>query len=57
MRKSNCLMCSAALVLPGDVMVGEIIACESCGEEHEVLEVNDAPRVGPAPEIEEDWGE
>jgi lysine biosynthesis protein LysW len=39
------------------VVLGEIVACQGCGEEHEILQVSPRTLIGPAPEIEEDWGE
>ncbi len=52
----ECPECGATVPLPEDVMQGEILSCPDCGIELEVLSV-DPPRVGPAPEEEEDWGE
>ena len=37
-------------------MVGEIIECEECGVELEVVSVNPL-KLELAPEVEEDWGE
>lgn len=52
----TCPECGSALNVPQDVMEHEIISCEACGVELEVLST--APlQVGLAPEEEEDWGE
>ncbi len=52
---AQCPECEAEVSLQG-LMVGEIIYCNDCGAELEVLSVEE-PRVALAPEIEEDWGE
>jgi alpha-aminoadipate carrier protein LysW len=53
---STCPECEAILVIPTDVLEGEIIRCADCGAELEVVEINPVV-LGLAPEIEEDWGE
>jgi alpha-aminoadipate/glutamate carrier protein LysW len=35
---------------------GDLLVCGDCGVELEVLDTN-APRLGLAPPVEEDWGE
>lgn len=52
----ECPECGAEVTLPEDAMQGEILSCPDCGIELEVLSL-DPPKVGPAPEEEEDWGE
>ncbi|MER7845952.1 lysine biosynthesis protein LysW [Kitasatospora sp. NPDC096077] len=53
-----CLVCDSTVEIQTDWEVGEIVACDSCGQEHEVVEKSDATvKVELAPEVEEDWGE
>jgi alpha-aminoadipate/glutamate carrier protein LysW len=35
---------------------GDLVVCDDCGAELEVLDAG-APRLGLAPPVEEDWGE
>lgn len=55
-KMTNCPECDGTITLPSDAMDGEIIRCDDCGVELEVLSVDPAS-VGLAPEIQEDWGE
>ena len=52
-----CPECEAALTPPSDAMLGEILACDDCGAELEVLAVEPGLSLGLAPEVQEDWGE
>ena len=52
----GCLECEAALELPEDRVIGEIIPCPECGCEMEVTSLEPFA-MEMAPEIEEDWGE
>lgn len=51
-----CPECDSAITVPEDLVVSEIVACDACGAELEVTAVEPVA-LGPAPEIEEDWGE
>ncbi len=51
-----CPECGASVDLEFDVVEGEIIACEECEAELEVISVNPL-ELDLAPEEEEDWGE
>jgi alpha-aminoadipate carrier protein LysW len=52
----RCPECQAAVVLPGEVIVTEIVDCDGCAAELEVIGL--APvLLALAPEVEEDWGE
>ena len=51
-----CPVCDAELTLPDDAVEGELMTCEECGSELEVISV-DPPELAEAPESEEDWGE
>ncbi len=53
---TNCPECDGRVTLPADAVEGEIVRCDDCGTELEVLSVN-PPSLGVAPEIQEDWGE
>lgn len=53
---AECQECGADVALPSDVVEGEIIQCEDCGVELEVITL-DPPKLELAPEEEEDWGE
>jgi len=54
----NCPECDAALKIPDDASVGEIVSCPDCGADFEIskksgsdIELKQAETVG------EDWGE
>lgn len=53
---ATCPICDADVRLPADVMENELIACQDCGSELEVLSL-DPVQLVEAPETEEDWGE
>ena len=53
---AECMECGAELDLASDVEVGELIVCEDCGAEFEVMGL-DPITLEAAPEVEEDWGE
>ena len=53
---AECVECGAEMSLADDVEIGEIVDCDTCGTELEVVDV-DPPVVEVAPELEEDWGE
>ena len=54
----TCPECDAALAVPGDAAVGEIISCGDCGADYEIAK-KDGPDVElkQAESIGEDWGE
>ena len=52
----TCPECGASVDLDFDVVEGEIITCEECGAELEVISANPL-ELALAPEEEEDWGE
>ncbi len=55
-KQAECPECAADVILPDDVMEGEIVQCPECGLELEVVQL-DPPTLEIAPEEEEDWGE
>lgn len=53
---TECPSCAGEVRLARAPLCGEVVRCESCSVELEVVSV--APlRVEEAPEVEEDWGE
>jgi alpha-aminoadipate carrier protein LysW len=53
---AGCPVCREELVLPDELLVTEILECDNCGAELEVMALR--PLVlALAPEVEEDWGE
>lgn len=56
--ESSCLSCSDQIRIIDGTLVGEIVACTSCGQEHEVVAIQSKKvELSFAPEVEEDWGE
>ncbi|MFB1483087.1 lysine biosynthesis protein LysW [Corallococcus sp. RDP092CA] len=51
----QCPLC-AQPVPGGNRMVGEVLSCDGCSAELEVVGLNPL-RLEEAPEVEEDWGE
>ncbi|AEB11419.1 lysine biosynthesis protein LysW [Marinithermus hydrothermalis] len=51
----ECLECGNAITVENPEL-GELLVCDSCGAELEVVEL-DPLRLEPAPEEAEDWGE
>jgi alpha-aminoadipate carrier protein LysW len=52
----GCPECGQALVVTGALLVTQVLECEGCGVELEVMALS--PLVlALAPEVEEDWGE
>ena len=52
----ECPVCDAQVTISGDPVEGELLECEDCGTELEILAV-DPITLGEAPDAEEDWGE
>ena len=48
--------CEGAVGLPADARQGEIVSCDDCGAELELL-ATEPVSLAIAPEVEEDWGE
>ncbi|AUG99976.1 lysine biosynthesis protein LysW [Prodigiosinella confusarubida] len=57
MRKYQCMTCSAMIDVDDDILVGEIVECGACGQEHELIKQDNVLKLDFAPEVEEDWGE
>ncbi|TYP79031.1 lysine biosynthesis protein LysW [Paenibacillus methanolicus] len=57
MSQLLCLVCKDEITVEQSATTGEIVECESCGQEHEVHAAGNIFTVELAPEIEETWGE
>jgi len=53
---NECPVCGAELALADDVVKGELLECDDCGCELEVVSTDPA-KLEEAPEAEEDWGQ
>ncbi|MBU1097949.1 MAG: lysine biosynthesis protein LysW [Ignavibacteriae bacterium HGW-Ignavibacteriae-2] len=56
MKKADCPVCDALLELDDKVVSGELIECQDCGAELEVIKTNPV-KLREAPQEEEDWGQ
>lgn len=56
MSEVECVECGASVRVSEDVMRGEILVCQDCGVELEVIEL-DPLMIDRAPMEMEDWGE
>ena len=52
----SCPECAADVSIPAASRINEILVCDDCASELELLAVA-PPLLGIAPEVEEDWGE
>ncbi|MBH5317600.1 lysine biosynthesis protein LysW [Paenibacillus sp. GSMTC-2017] len=57
MSDLSCLVCRSDIEVEAQVTTGEIVECDSCGQEHEVQVESSLISIALAPEIEETWGE
>lgn len=53
---SSCCECESPVTVPADAVEGEVVACETCSAELEVVGL-DPVELALAPEMAEDWGE
>ena len=54
----NCPECDAALKIPEDASIGEIVSCPDCGADFEIASKNGAAyELKHAEKVGEDWGE
>ena len=51
-----CPVCGSAIDVPAAVLAGEVLACDDCGAELEVTNIEPLT-LAEAPEVDEDWGE
>ena len=55
---TSCNECGAALSVPNDAIVGELVSCKDCSTEYEVAEMAGGNvLLKPAEQVGEDWGE
>ena len=52
----ECPICAAEIQLAGNALSGELVVCDDCGTELEVINT-DPVELAEAPSAEEDWGE
>jgi len=52
----ECPVCAADVELADDAMASELIVCEDCGAELEIVSLDPA-KLAEAPSAEEDWGQ
>ncbi len=52
----ECPVCGAEVELASDAVVGELLSCDDCGMELEILNLKPI-EIGEAPSAEEDWGQ
>ncbi|WP_433946742.1 lysine biosynthesis protein LysW [Paenibacillus sp. SN-8-1] len=57
MAELSCLVCKSEIEVEERATTGEIVECDSCGQEHEVQVEASRVTIALAPEIEETWGE
>jgi alpha-aminoadipate carrier protein LysW len=54
----NCLECDAAINVPDDASVGEIVSCPECGADFEIAKKSgNQVELKTAESVGEDWGE
>jgi len=54
----ECGQCGGQILVPKDVLSGEIVSCKDCGSEYEVMiDENGTLELKAAEEVGEDWGE
>ncbi len=52
----KCPVCDAEVAISEDPVEGELLECQECGVELEILALGPIT-LGEAPDAEEDWGE
>ena len=55
-QKAECPVCGTEIERAKDTVESELISCEDCGSELEVVNL-DPFELAEAPQTEEDWGE
>ena len=53
---AECPVCAAEVPIAPDAMTGELLACDDCGVELEIISL-DPIQLAEAPTAEEDWGQ
>ena len=52
----ECPVCAASVTIADDAMAGEVLVCEDCGAELEIIKLEPI-ELAEAPTAEEDWGQ
>ena len=52
----ECPVCAAEITIADDAMAGEVIVCDDCGAELEIIALQPI-ELAEAPTAEEDWGQ
>ena len=52
----ECPVCTAEISIADDAMAGEVIVCDDCGAELEIINLKPI-ELAEAPTAEEDWGQ
>ncbi len=52
----ECPVCAAEVKIADDAMAGEVIVCDDCGAELEIINLKPI-ELAEAPTAEEDWGQ
>jgi alpha-aminoadipate carrier protein LysW len=52
----ECPVCAAEVTIADDAMAGEVLVCEDCGAELEIIALKPI-KLAEAPTAEEDWGQ
>jgi alpha-aminoadipate carrier protein LysW len=53
---TTCTICETQLTIKANAILNEIITCDECGTDLEIVNLN-PPQVREGPQEEEDWGE
>ena len=53
---AECPVCAGDVEIAGDALAGELLICDDCGTELEILTLNPVG-LAEAPAAEEDWGQ
>ena len=52
----ECPVCAAEVTIAADAMAGEVLVCDDCGAELEIIKLKPI-ELAEAPTAEEDWGQ
>jgi alpha-aminoadipate carrier protein LysW len=53
---AECPVCAAEVSIANDALAGEVLACDDCGVELEIIALEPI-KLAEAPTAEEDWGQ
>jgi len=57
MSVEKCVDCDAQITVPDDAVNGEIVSCQDCGLDFEVVVASQGRSIKPVVIEKEDWGE